>query len=106
MITRKKKCTFNSDLLIVFVKFSNDLTNGKLNILYIRLETIILENMIFQLTNKKVTNKRKNRPHEFTSEFFKSIIDKESFHVKVVFDNIECMKTDPILERCENLKIL
>lgn len=101
MITRRNKCEFNCDFLIIFINFSKDLSSGKLDIIYIKLETIILESMIFQLLKKKVTKKRKKRPHEFTSEFFKSIVDKATFHIKIKFNNIQCEKTDPIKQRCE-----
>lgn len=98
---------FKCDLLIVYVRFSENEQDGELEIIYVTKELLNTEK---SKSEKEIFNKldsSNSRGIEFTKEFFENIVRKSEFRCIVSFKKFMHPNVDPIKRRlkiCEEVQ--
>jgi hypothetical protein len=103
-----KNFTFNCDIIIVYVRFSEILDKGELEIIFIRKEKLSEIHNNFKLSEKNVFKclDGNSRGIEFDKKFFEEILKNIDFHIKIKFTNINCDVCNPISKRVKLLNLL
>lgn len=102
-----KKFIFTCDLLIIFIRFDNNINNGNIEIIYITKEILSKQHFLSLIRKESIFNclNGNSRGIEFSTKFFSTIISNCEFHIKIKFTNIININFDPILKRLKMLKV-
>lgn len=103
-----KNFIFSCNILIVYVRFSETMDTGELELIFIDKDNLCNIQNNYKLTNKQVFKclDGNSRGIEFGSEFFKEIKKNLEFHIKIKFTNVKCDICNPILRRLKLLNML
>ena len=103
-----KNFTFNCNIIIVYVRFSEILDKGELEIIFISKDKLSEIYNNCKLNDKNVFKclDGNSRGVEFDKKFFEEIIKNLNFHIKIKFTNINCDVCNPISKRVKLLNLL
>jgi hypothetical protein len=94
--------TFTCDMLIVYVRFEEELDQGELEIVYLPAE--LLEKHRSDKMFKCLEGN--SRGIEFQKDAFNTVVKEALFHIQIKFSNMECELKDPVAKRVTLLKSL
>lgn len=103
-----KNFTFKCDIIIVYVRFSETLDKGELEVIFIRKDKLTEIHNDFKSSEKNVFKflDGNSRGIEFDKKFFEEILKNLDFHIKIKFTNIMCDVCNPISRRVKLLGML
>ncbi len=102
-----KNFTFNCDIIIVYVRFSEILDKGELEIIFISKDRLVSIQEEFKSTDKNIFKclDGNSRGIEFDKKFFEEMLKNLNFHIKIKFTNINCDICNPIAKRVKLLNM-
>jgi hypothetical protein len=103
-----KNFTFNCDIIIVYVRFSEMLDKGELEVIFINKYNLNEIHNEYKSTNKNIFKclDGNSRGIEFDKKFFEEMLKKLNFHIKIKFTNINSDVCNPISKRVKLLNTL
>jgi hypothetical protein len=94
--------TFTCDMLIVYVRFEEELDEGELEVIYLPAD--LLEKHRSDQMFKCLEGN--SRGIEFQKEAFDAVIKEALFHTKIQFSGMKCELKDPVAKRVKLLESL
>lgn len=103
-----KNFTFNCNIIIVYVRFSEILDKGELEIIFIKKDKLSEIQYNFKSSDKNIFKclDGNSRGVEFDKGFFQEILNNLDFHIKIKFTNMNCNICNPISKRVNLLNML
>lgn len=103
-----KNFTFNCDIIIIYVRFSETLDKGQIEVIFIVKEKLSEIHENFKSNNKNVFNclDGNSRGIEFDKKFFEEILKNLDFHIKINFTNATYEFCNPISKRVKLLNMI